>query len=494
MTYGATAMPGMIYTKLELEKHPACLIEGLSPSERDRVRIQTLEQLNLLGPASTHIPVFEEAAQTVSRLLAAPICLVSVLDDAQEIFRASVGLSSLGLMNQLAAQRELPRQESFCTHVVDSTQTVILEDTTQHPAFSNSLLVQRYGIQAYIGVPLTTSEGQCIGTLSVMDLLPRKFTAQEVNLLELNARWCMSEYEKQILQAKLVDGSLRSYGNSDKAFSAGGGIDSLQAKINGVRLGLISQLTQDLRNPLTAITGMASMLSREIYGPLTNKQQEYANIVLDSSQNLLTLVDEIIGLGGLEEDFQQLSLAPVDIEMLAQQSLQALEKVANQEDQTISLTVEPSSRIWVIDKRVLRQLLYHLVFSLIKMSSAGSTVRIHISRKEERLTLSLWISNPWLGEDLPQTMVNWCKYQSLANTSMPEGKRPLSQSLDDVESPQEISEVVDLTKQFDTTRQELGLLLSHHLSAIHQGTAVLQGSMETGYRYVISLPAFNANN
>jgi signal transduction histidine kinase len=46
----------------------------------------------------------------------------------------------------------------------------------------------------------------------------------------------------------------------------------------------MSQLTQDMRNPLTTITGMASMLSREIYGTLTPKQREYADIVHTSSK------------------------------------------------------------------------------------------------------------------------------------------------------------------------------------------------------------------
>jgi signal transduction histidine kinase len=492
MTYGATAMPGMIYSTIELEKHPACLIDGLPPSERDQVRVQALERLKLLD-ATSPIPVFEEAAQTVSRMLSAPICLISVLDDKQEIFKAAVGLSSLGLMNQLAAERELPRHESFCTHVVDSTQTIILEDTTQYPAFSKSLLVQRFGIHAYIGVPLVTSEGQCIGSLSIMDLMPRRFTPQELTLLELNARWCMSEYEKQILLATLAKGGSPFAADSRAVGSATAGEDVLQAKINEVRLGLISQLTQDLRSPLTAITGMASMLSREIYGPLTDKQQEYARIVLDSSQNLLTLVDEIIGLGSTQEEFQQLSLTPVDIEMLAQQSLQPLEKIAQQEDQTISLTVEPSSRIWVVDKRVLRQLLYHLVFSLIKMSSAGSTARIHISRREERLTLSLWVSNPWLGEDLPQPIVNWYKNQTSSQPALAASKDFAIDTLDILEQSDELINTTDTAKQLDIDRQELGLLLSYHLSTIHQGTAVLQGSLETGYRYVISFPAFEVS-
>lgn len=460
-----------------LETRPACLMNGLSPDERDQKRLQALERLDLL-PTST-VTVFEEAAQTVSRMLAVPICILSILDRDRQLFKATMGLSSLGLMNQLAAARELPRQDSFCTHVVESGQILILSDTTQHPAFSKSLLVQRYGIQAYLGVPLMNADGCCIGALEVMDLLPRKFSPQEVAILELNARWSISEYEKQRMLAQQQAGR-KSDSGAAAALSPEG---QLQLKVNSIRLGLMAQLTQDLRNPLTSISGMANMLSREIYGPLTEKQHEYARIVLDSSQEMLALVGEIVELGEIQEE-SQLSPVPVDIEMLGQQSLQGLEKFAQQRDLKLALTVEPGSRVWVLDKRLVKQILYYLVFSLIQLTATGSTIRVHISRKDERLNIATWVSNPWLGEDLPQALVTW-EQEHLAATepafSVAKNHGAATALLDAAEPETDIS------------RQELGLLLSRHLVELHAGSIKIQGSLGAGYRYVISLPSLKAD-
>lgn len=469
--------------------HPACSLAGETGTDRDEVRAQTLQQLGLLTGSTP--PILEEAAQTVSRLLAAPICLLSIVNDTHQVFKAAVGLSSLGLMNQLASARELSREESLDTHVVESGQSLILSDISQHPAFAQSLLLQQYGVQSYLGVPLFTQEGCCIGALSVMDIMPRQFTPQELAILELNARWCMSEYERR----RLV-----SQGHVPQQAGVPTGTatleQQLQSKVNEVRLGLIAQLTQDLRNPLTAITGMANMLSREIYGTLTDKQQEYASIIVNSTQSLLSLVDEIIELGGLQDEFQQLSLSPVDIEMLGQQSLQAVEKVAQQQELSLSLSVEPGSRIWVLDKRVIKQMLYHLIFSIIKMSTAGSTVRLHISRKEGRLNLAVWVSNPWLGEDLPQAVLKWGQQEflesaaSLVTLSDPEPAEPLQP----VDGTADLLESLDEAKQLSVSRQELGLLLSRHLTKVHEGMVNIQGSVETGYRYVISLPSFESSS
>ncbi|MEO1509351.1 MAG: GAF domain-containing protein, partial [Cyanobacteria bacterium J06633_23] len=195
MHYGVTPAGTNTQPTIPMGPRPVCSLEGTPPMAREQLRISMLEQLKLT--TSEPIPIFEEATQSVSRLLAAPICLVSVFDKHNQIFKATMGLSSLGLMNQLAATRELPKLESFGIQVVDSGQSLMLTDVTQHPAFSQSLLVQKYGVQAYLGVPLMTAERCCIGTLEVMDIMPRQYTQQDLALLELNARWAMSEYEKQ---------------------------------------------------------------------------------------------------------------------------------------------------------------------------------------------------------------------------------------------------------------------------------------------------------
>lgn len=478
---------------IQMQTQLSCLLEGLSPAQRDQNRTQALSRLGLMGSES--VPVFDEAVQMVSRLLAMPICILSVIDADTQRFKSVVGLSSLGLMNQLASARCLPREESFCTHVLDSGKTFMLNDATAHPAFSRSLLVQQYGIQSYLGVPIV-ADGCCIGTLAIMDLLPHEFTQQEVAFLELSARWCVSEFEKRHVMTELQAGRhpLQSVGQIISAE------ESLLAKINQVRFDLVVQLTQDLRNPLTSITGMANMLGREIYGPLSAKQKEYANIVVKSSQQLLSMVDEIVEVGDLKEDGYELALASVDMEMIAQQAIAALRTLAKQQDLQIKLTVEPGSRMWSLDRRVIKQLIYHLVFSIIKMSTAGSTIRLHISRKEDSISLALWVSNPWLGEDLPQAVIAWGKSNSFTSSYQLDAQQLAARSAtihpDFAMSNDEFdkdtsatSPAVAIAQKVDASRQELGLLISQHLTEIHHGKAAVQGSEATGYRYVITLPS-----
>ena len=484
MHYGAPSATPDTQPDNTLGLRPTCLLDGVPPIAREQMRITALEHLSLTH--SEPIPIFEEAAQSVSRLLAAPICLVSVFDRHNQIFKATMGLSSLGLMNQLAATRELPKNESFGIHVIDSGRLLMLSDVTQHPAFSKNILVQKYGVQAYLGVPLMTSDQCCIGTVEVMDILPRQYTQQDLALLELNARWAMSEYEKQcwLINGKVQQTKVEPQSTTTKT-------NNLQGRINTLRLDLISQLTQNLQSPLTTITGMAGMLSREIYGPLTEKQQEYANVVLHSSQNLLSLTKEIMELGALNHQADDLLLKPVDIEMLAQQSLHPIESSSKQQDLSFNLTVEPSSRIWILDRHIIKQLLYHLLLGITKAATGGSTIRLHISRKDERLHLATWVSNPWLGEDLPQSVINWARKNNLL---------PAVSAAEDVYGFESIDDVTPIQPSAPSNEpaandmwQELGLLLSQQFTNLHGGDITIQGSQTSGYRYIVSLPPFEAD-
>lgn len=425
-----------------------------------------------------------------ARFLHLPICILSVASATTEHFKAALGLSQLGLMNPLARSRQVSLTESFGTQVLDSEQPCVLTDAAEHSAFVSCQMVQTYGVRAYAGVPLVTSQGCCIGVLAVMACQPYPFTQQQIAFLELTARWSISEYERAYLQSHQTNTAASP---APAPASAQSSEPMLQSLIDSVRLSLIGQLTQELRNPLTSVMGMASMLSREIYGPLTDKQREYTEIVRSSSQTLMALVDEIIELGALDESYQQLVPVSVDIEMLGQQVLKTLEQIAEKHEQQLLLTVEPGPRLWVLDKGKVKQLLYHLMFSVIQMAGESSVVRLHASRRGERLNLAVSLSNPWLGEGLPQPLVTLGNLFLGQTQPQFAGTTSLSRRISGTQAfwpKAEASDEDNLATQVpECSRELLSLLLSRHLVELHGGSISIQGNSEAGHRFVISLPA-----
>ncbi|WP_421655711.1 GAF domain-containing sensor histidine kinase [Leptothermofonsia sp. ETS-13] len=472
----------------------------MNVTTRERQRLLVMEELGILDSES--IPVFEEATQTAAHFLDTPICILGLMEQDRQRFKSAVGLSRLGLMNKLATSRQFPRSESFCAYVVDSHQALAIENTLTHPAFASSSLTHQYGIRSYLGVPLMTSNGFCVGTLAVMDVITRRFTERDVQFLELTARWSMSEFERnQAGVAKPIPSLEPPFDLNSVDFNP-----SEQPVIaDQVKIQLLSHLTQELRTPLTSVMGMASVLTREIYGPLTAKQKEYLDIIHNSGQYLLSLVNEIIELSSPKDSPRGLNLASVDIEMLCQQAINTLEHAAQRREQEIRLSVEPGRRIWLLDKDKIRQILYHLIFDVIQSSNAGSIVRLHVSHRGRNLNIAVWVSHPWLGEGLPYAEV--CAQPSLVITNVnstdvdPYSGFSLSELDSDLvsdglgltavveEDPAEKWRSGELEGDRENSpHSKLGLLLSQQLAEMHGGQIKIQGTPESGYRYMINLP------
>lgn len=545
-----------------------CRLDGeTAHATREQQRLKALSDLGLLEAQT--IPIFEEATQTAAHILNCPICILGFLDQDRLRVRSAVGLSRLGLMNQLAQERQMLRHESLCAHVVESHQVLEIRDTLSNPAFAKSLLVQHYGIRAYLGVPLIDAAGHCLGAIAVMDLQPRTFTIRDIEFLEIIARWSMSEFERnRLLQDREMGSNLgdiqlshslyrsiaqspqqsttpatlvksepasESPVSSEGAPSSPEGLPSLPDTLSTiqVKLELLGQLTQELRTPLTSVLGMASVLSHEIYGPLTSKQKEYLEIIQHSGRYLLSLVNELSELGILDESTQALSvdggsiprqhsalnLASVDIEMLCQQVINTLEEAANRREQEICLSVEPGrSRIWILDKDKVRQLLYHLVFIVIQSATTGSVVCIHVSHKSDWLNIAVGVSHPWLGDGLTQVDPYFCQLLMPFVSNYPEAapyntdpqcqeqppilpvpnaqilNYPLSSSVI-LAAASEVRVHGGANLQpnsFKRSRESLRLLLSCHLVELHGGQISIQGTPESGYRYMVSLPELKA--
>lgn len=455
--------------------------------ESENQRLKALSELGLLEAKT--IPVFEAATQTAADFLEAPICILGFLDEQLYHVRSAVGLSRLGLVNQLANTRVLPRHQSFCTHVIESHQVLTISDTLSDPVFAESILVQHYGIRAYLGAPLLNAAGYCLGAIAVMDRSPRTFTIRDVKFLELMACWSISEFERNwLLQNRDITASPHA--------------ESDQLSTIYLKLELLTQLTQELRTPLTSVLGMTSVVSREIYGPLTNKQKEYLEIIQNSGRYLLSLVNEISELGAMDESIHALNLTSVDIEMLCQQAINTLEESADRREQQIRLSIEPGpSRTWVLDKDKVRQLLYHLVFSVIQAATTGSAIRIHVSHKDNKLNLAISASHPWLGEGLTQVDPYFCQssvpvasqHQSVEQASSLPVSLAKTQNQRDTSFPNTHAPMQpgssESTQLHNLQRREsLRLSLSYHLAQLHGGQISLQGTPESGYRYIVSLP------
>jgi diguanylate cyclase (GGDEF)-like protein/PAS domain S-box-containing protein len=143
----------------------------------EQLRMQSLLQYHILDtPAESG---FDDLTALASQICHTPIALITLLDEKRQWFKSRLGL---GLS-------ETPIDIAFCAYTVAQKKIFIVEDATKNPLFmDNPLVTGDPHICFYAGAPLTTPEGQTIGTLSVIDRIPRQLSDQQIEALHALSR------------------------------------------------------------------------------------------------------------------------------------------------------------------------------------------------------------------------------------------------------------------------------------------------------------------
>lgn len=152
--------------------------------DKDRTRIEVLNTFHILD--SDREEVFESLVKLAALVCNTPMAILSLIDEKRQWFKASVGLDL----------RETDRAVSFCTHTIQQTLPFIVNDATQHPLFTkNPFVLNDPHIRFYAGVPLLASSQHAIGTLAVMDRVPREIDELQLAMISILAEMAMAQIE-----------------------------------------------------------------------------------------------------------------------------------------------------------------------------------------------------------------------------------------------------------------------------------------------------------
>jgi len=151
-------------------------------------RLAALEATGLLDGSASG--VLDRVARMVTRLVGAPVSLVSLVTGANQHFPGMEGLTG-----SAGEARGTTLSYSYCQHVVMRDAAIVISDAARDPIAAASAAHTELGIAAYIGVPLRNSEGETLGSLCAVNTTPTPWTEQHMDTLEELAAMAMSEIE-----------------------------------------------------------------------------------------------------------------------------------------------------------------------------------------------------------------------------------------------------------------------------------------------------------
>jgi len=167
----------------------------IAPVPQDeKKRLKVLWQYDVLDTVPEE--VFDDLTELAARICEAPIALISLVDEKRQWFKAKVGVTV----------SETSRDVSFCAYAITQTDLFIVPDATLDARFAdNPLVVSDPKIRFYAGAPLITPDGHALGTLCVIDKVPRELRLDQKQALRILARHVVSQLELRRRSRELGD-------------------------------------------------------------------------------------------------------------------------------------------------------------------------------------------------------------------------------------------------------------------------------------------------
>ncbi|GAA4412909.1 hypothetical protein GCM10023187_40600 [Nibrella viscosa] len=156
-------------------------------------RLEVLKRYDILDtPADGS---FDRITRLAATLFKVPISIISLVDTDRIWFKSHYGLA----INQIG------RDPGLCASAILSSEVYVIGDACQDPrSLTNPLVAGEFGLRFYAAMPLQTTDNYNLGTLCIIDKVPRTLTDDEKEILKQLAQIVMDEMEMRLVVRNTV--------------------------------------------------------------------------------------------------------------------------------------------------------------------------------------------------------------------------------------------------------------------------------------------------
>ncbi len=178
--------------------------------------------------------------------------------------------------------------------------------------------------------------------------------------------------------------------SADRAREAGleNAVEEAQSLAAG-RARFLANMSHELRTPLNAIMGFSDIMRERIFGELSPKYGEYADLIHDAGAHLLDLINDVLDMSKIEADKYELKLDRLDAREPVSAGLRLMRGQADDLGVTLRGVLPPQPLEVDADGRALKQIVLNLISNALKFTPRGGLVTVSLSTLAGAMELSV---------------------------------------------------------------------------------------------------------
>ncbi len=343
---------------------------------------------------------FDQIVQLASAICKTPISTITLIDFNKQWFKAKVGID----------KTEDDRSISFCGHAIAQDESImVVNDALEDQRFiDNHLVLEDPNIRFYAGYPLVSPSGYKLGTLCVIDRVPRTLTLEQELTLRTLGNQVVKLFELRLrnkeaeIKAKLIEDQNRQL----EASSA------VQSKI-------ISIIAHDVRGPVTSLKTMIELTkSKSLTEAETAELFEMLDKQLDGTLDMLT---NLVDWGSMLLKKGKLSISSVNIVAVVEKIIKNLYPMMQLKKNQFQNLV-PNDVEVIADENILRFILRNIISNANKFTSKGQIIMsIQPAASKEQISIIVSDTGCGMPQEIQQQLFNPAKRHSREGTHKEKG-------------------------------------------------------------------------
>jgi len=203
---------------------------------------------------------FKDLASMAAKIAGAEISLINLIDSFTQWTVSNYGIE----------MEQMPRTDSVCQYTITKDNYFEVPDLSADPRFKDKPYIHgKTQLKYYLGVPLTTAQGQHIGALCVVDSKIAPLAPEKIELLKIVAKEIMSRLY-----------ALQTIDRLKHELTAG---QEIQKKIS-----------HDIRGPIAGIIGLTGLIYEQGQDNQMDEVLECIQLIQKSGKSILDLTDELL--------------------------------------------------------------------------------------------------------------------------------------------------------------------------------------------------------